>query len=375
MTPSPWQASQRPPLTLKEKRPGHVAARLRLRQAGEPLADRREGAGIGRRVGARRAADRRLVDVDDLVEMLEALDRVERGRVLQRPVQPARHGLVERVDDQRRLAAARHAGDAGEGAERDLGRHVLEVVAARADDLQRCAPSAACAASAGTGTDMSPVRYLPVSEFGSAMISAGVPCDDDLAAMDAGAGADIDHIVGLQDRVLVVLDHDHGVAEVAQAPQRLQQALVVALVQADRRLVEHVEHAGQAGADLRGEADALALAARQRAGGARQGQVVEPDIEQEGQPVADLLQDAAGDLVLLGVELGRQVRRTSSCASRTESCETSPMCWPAIFTASASGFRRMPVAGRAGRLRHEARRFPRAPSRCPSPSSGAPDWG
>ena len=94
----------------------------------------------------------------------------------------------------------------------------------------------------------------------------GLALRDDLAAVDAGAGADVEHVVGLHDRVLVVLDHDHGVAEVAQALQRFQQPRVVALVQADRRLVQHVEHAGEAGADLRGEADALALAARQRAG-------------------------------------------------------------------------------------------------------------
>ena len=132
---------------------------------------------------------------------------------------------------------------------------------------------------------------------------------DDLAAMHAGAGADVDHVIGRADRVLVVLDHDHRVAEVAQAPQRVEQARVVALVQADRRLVEHVEHAGQARADLRGEPDALALAARQRAGGARQRQIVEPDVAQEAQPVVDLLQDALGDLVALGVELRRQVLR------------------------------------------------------------------
>ena len=129
MTPSPWQASQRPPLTLNEKRPGLVAARLGLGQPGEPLADRREGAGVGRRVGARRAADRRLVDVDHLVEVLQALDAVVLARVLARVVELARHRLVERVDQQGGLAAAGHAGDAGEQPERDLGRDVLEVVA------------------------------------------------------------------------------------------------------------------------------------------------------------------------------------------------------------------------------------------------------
>jgi hypothetical protein len=78
-----------------------------------------------------------------------------------------------------------------------------------------------------------------------------------------------------------MLHHDDRVAEVAQVLQRFQQALIVALVQADGGLVEHVEHAGQAGADLRGEPDALAFAARQRAGGARQRQVIEADIVEE----------------------------------------------------------------------------------------------
>ena len=129
---------------------------------------------------------------------------------------------------------------------------------------------------------------------------------DDVAAMDAGGGADVDDVVGLADGVLVVLDDDDGVADVAQVLERAEQALVVALVEADRGLVEHVEHAGEAGADLRGQPDALALAARQRGGGAGERQIVEPDIDEEVQPLADLLQDADGDLVLLpGQRLGQ----------------------------------------------------------------------
>jgi hypothetical protein len=70
-------------------------------------------------------------------------------------------------------------------------------------------------------------------------------------------------VVRRTDGVFVVLDHQHAVAEVAQAAQRAEQALVVALVQADRGFVEHVHHAGQPGADLRGQSDALRLAAAQ----------------------------------------------------------------------------------------------------------------
>src|SRR5690606_16469076 len=59
-------------LDVEREAPGRIAARLRFRQAGEPVADRGEGAGIGRGVRARRAPDGRLVDVDHLVEMFEA---------------------------------------------------------------------------------------------------------------------------------------------------------------------------------------------------------------------------------------------------------------------------------------------------------------
>ncbi len=78
----------------------------------------------------------------------------------------------------------------------------------------------------------------------------------------------------------------------------LQQAGVVARVQADGRLIQHVQHAHQARADLRGQADALRLAARKRGGRALQGQVVQPHVDQEAQPGEDLLQDALGDGLL-----------------------------------------------------------------------------
>ena len=74
-----------------------------------------------------------------------------------------------------------------------------------------------------------------------------------------------------------------------------QQPLVVARVQADARLVEDVQHADQAAADLPGEADALGLAAGERRGGAVERQVVQADVEQEAEPAADLLEQLAGD--------------------------------------------------------------------------------
>ena len=78
-----------------------------------------------------------------------------------------------------------------------------------------------------------------------------------------------------------MLDDDHRVADVAQVRQRAEQALIVALVQADRRLVEDVHDADQAGADLAGQPDTLRFAARQRVGAAVERQVVEPDVDRK----------------------------------------------------------------------------------------------
>src|SRR5205814_7818897 len=68
-------------------------------------------------------------------------------------------------------------------------------------------------------------------------------------------------------------------------------------------LVEDVEHAREARADLAGEADALALAARQGAAGAVEVEIVEPDIVEEAEALVDLLEDRLGDFVLGGGEL------------------------------------------------------------------------
>jgi len=59
---------------------------------------------------------------------------------------------------------------------------------------------------------------------------------------------------------------------------RVDEPLVVTLVESDRRLVEHVQHPDQAAADLRRESDALRLAAGQRRRRTIEAQVVEADV-------------------------------------------------------------------------------------------------
>ena len=123
-----------------------------------------------------------------------------------------------------------------------------------------------------------------------------------LAAVFTRARSQVQDPVGGADGFVVMFDHQHGIAQVAQALERAQQAVVVAWVQPDRRLIQHVQHAHQARADLGCQADALRFAAGKRACGALQGQVIQPDIDQEAQPFTDLLQDAFSDGLLAWVE-------------------------------------------------------------------------
>ncbi|CAH0326741.1 hypothetical protein SRABI106_04759 [Rahnella aquatilis] len=82
--------------------------------------------------------------------------------------------------------------------------------------------------------------------------------------MYACTRTNINNMVGSADRVFVVLDHNHRVTEVAQVDQGFQQTLVVALMQADRRLIQHVHHAHQTGTNLARQTDTLGFAAGQR---------------------------------------------------------------------------------------------------------------
>ena len=127
------------------------------------------------------------------------------------------------------------------------------------------------------------------------MMSAGVPSATTWPPSLPAPGPRSSDVVGVADGLFIVLDDEDGVAEIAQRFERGDEALVVALVQADGGLVEHIEHAAQARADLRGEADALAFAAGERGGVAVEREIAEADGVEEFQPLDDLAAQPFGD--------------------------------------------------------------------------------
>ena len=103
--------------------------------------------------------------------------------------------------------------------------------------------------------------------------------------------------------IFIVLHDDHTVAHVAQTFQGVQQAAVVALMQSNGRLVQHIHHTGQARAYLRGQADALRLATGQRFCRAIQRQIIQSDIVKEGEATDYLLHDPFSNRLFVAGQL------------------------------------------------------------------------
>ena len=79
--------------------------------------------------------------------------------------------------------------------------------------------------------------------------------------MLAGTRTDINNIVCLAHGVLVMLNDDQGIAQVAQTLECGQKLIIILLMQADARLIQNIENAGQTGADLGSQSDSLGFTA------------------------------------------------------------------------------------------------------------------
>src|SRR6185369_10833028 len=128
-----------PTLDVETEPARFVAAHLRGGEFGEQIADVVEHAGVGRRIATRRATDRRLVNDDDLVETFKTLERAMFAGPFLRAVKLAEQRALQNVADERALAGATHAGDAGEQAERNPHVYVLQIIFRTAENFEPAA--------------------------------------------------------------------------------------------------------------------------------------------------------------------------------------------------------------------------------------------
>ncbi|MNQ41688.1 hypothetical protein D3C85_553730 [compost metagenome] len=275
-----------PVAAVEAERARRVGAFARQRRLREQLADGVERAHIAGRVGTGGLADGRLIHHDHVGDLFGAQQAVEGARRFRRLALLLQQSGEQHVLHQRGLARAGHAGHADQAAQRQLDRHILQVV--RVDAFQQQARRVGrhrhrtrrFHAQAGA-------QVVARQRVGRAQLR-GRTVEDDVAAAFAGAGADVDDAVGGHHDLRIVLHHHQRVAGVAQAVHDFDHAVHVARVQADGRLVQHEQRVHQRGAQRGGQVDPLHFAARQGAALAVERQVAQAHVAQELEPRPDL---------------------------------------------------------------------------------------
>src|SRR4051812_49310176 len=195
--------------------------------------------------------------------MLETGDAIVLAGNHPRAIEMPRHRAVENVLDESGLATPRDSGDRDEKAERNLDVEISQVVLASAFDADHTIGVHAATDLGNRDLDL-PTQVAAGDGLGIGTYFVDGAFGDDESAVLPRARAQIDQVIGCLHRLLVVLDDDDGVAEVAELSQGVEQTRVVALVEADGRLVQDVEHTDQSRTDLCSETDALRFTTGER---------------------------------------------------------------------------------------------------------------
>ena len=201
-------------LDVEAEAAGAVAALARFREHGEEISNGRENAGVRGGIRPRRAADGRLIDFDDFVDVLGADNFAVRGGRFGGAIELLGERAVKNVVDECGFARTRYAGDDGEQPKRQRNVHVLQIVSTGAENLYRFAVGAAA-------------LFGNCDFRGAAEVLAGEGCrgsldlrwlalGDEVAASVAGARAEVDNEIGAADGVLIVFDNKDGVAKIAK---------------------------------------------------------------------------------------------------------------------------------------------------------------
>ena len=139
---------------------------------------------------------------------------------------------------------------------------------------------------------------------GHQVLHRGVQAD--ASALGTGPGTHVHQPIGAEHGLGIVLHHHDGVSFVAQLLERGDEFAVVPLVQADAGFVQDVEDVHEFGANLGGQADALAFAAGEGPRGPVQREVIQAHIQHKAHPVVEFLEDIAGNAALAVVQLLRE---------------------------------------------------------------------
>ena len=266
-------------LHIEGEAAGTIAADPGIRSRCKKIADIIEQAGIGSGVGARCTADRALVNVDHLVQMLHADDLTTDAGAGTGMIQLAKQGLVQHLIYEAGFTRAGYAGDAGQRAQRNIHIHILQIVFCCSANGKRFSVALS---SYGRNRDLLYARQVLTGNgfgFGNNILQCAG--GHDLTAMAARSWAHIHNVIRRAHCILVMLYYNQGVPQIPKLFQSRNQLVVISLVQTNRRLIQNIQYAHQRGSDLGCKADSLALATGKRTRCAGQGQVFQSHVLQK----------------------------------------------------------------------------------------------
>ena len=222
-----------------------VAARFSQRLGGIELANLVVSLHISGRVAARRAP------YGVLVHQLHTADAAQVARhsgalpyILRRAVKTPLQHIVQHLLHQARLSRPAHTRHHRQHSQREVHIHQVQIVAICAVDADAVPPRSA---GPGQRNALLAQQVLRRQRLCRGLLHQLLRCagKDHLATQASCSGADVNDIVSCTHDVLVVFHHNHRVAQIAQPFQHAYQAVRVARMQTDGRLVENIHAAHQ----------------------------------------------------------------------------------------------------------------------------------
>ncbi len=187
------------------------------------------------------------------------------------------YGVRENAGDQGRFARSRDAGDGGEDAEREGRVQAAQIVQGGPAEGE-CARGAAHRALGGRcGVEEEPAG----GGVGGVRERGDGAAVQHLSAVFPGLRADVHDPVGAAHHVHVVLDDEQRVARFLEPAQHREQGLRVGGVETGGRLVQDVDDAEEAGAQLGGEPQPLEFAGGQGGRGPVHAQIAQAEFGED----------------------------------------------------------------------------------------------
>ena len=190
------------------------------------------------------------------------------------------------IGNQRRLTRARNTCDYCQCAQLDSGGNVLKVVSTSSRNLDFSAT--------GLTTSLWQPNLLLSREirtcdgirvFNNLFWSAS---SNNVTTKLTGAGAHVNNVVSCANGIFIVLDNKYGISAVPKLLERLNEAIIISLMQTNGRLVQNVENAHKTSANLSCQANTLGLSTRKRCCCTRKREIVQANVYQELQPCHNL---------------------------------------------------------------------------------------